>query len=53
MLRDGTAYMLVAPHLVIVPGMALLLLMLACNLLGDTLQRGLDPRRSQHALPQA
>jgi ABC-type dipeptide/oligopeptide/nickel transport system permease subunit len=38
---------------VIVPGVALLLLMLACNLLGDTLQRGLDPRRSQHALPQA
>jgi peptide/nickel transport system permease protein len=53
MLRDGTAYMLVAPHMVIVPGVALLLLMLACNLLCDTLQRRLDPRRSQHALPPA
>jgi peptide/nickel transport system permease protein len=45
MLRDGTAYMLVAPHMVIAPGAALLLLVLSCNLLGDGAQRRLQPRR--------
>jgi len=53
MLRDGTAYMLVAPHMVIIPGLAMLALMLACNTLGDTLQRRLDPRRTLAAMPAA
>lgn len=53
MLRDGTAYMLVAPHMVIAPGLAMLALMLACNALGDTLQRRLDPRRSLSLVPTA
>jgi peptide/nickel transport system permease protein len=44
MLRDGTAYMLVAPHMVVAPGLALLLLVLSCNVLGDEWQRRLDPR---------
>jgi peptide/nickel transport system permease protein len=44
MLRDGTAYMLVAPHMVLAPGALLLLLVLSCNLLGDSLQRRLEPR---------
>jgi peptide/nickel transport system permease protein len=44
MLRDGTAYMLVAPHMVLAPGALLLLLVLSCNLVGDSLQRRLDPR---------
>jgi peptide/nickel transport system permease protein len=45
--------MLVAPHMVIIPGLAMLALMLACNTLGDTLQRRLDPRRSLAAMPAA
>lgn len=53
MLRDGTAYMLVAPHMVIVPGVALLALMLACNTLSDGLQRRLDPRRSSSPVAAA
>ncbi|MCG3201129.1 MAG: Glutathione transport system permease protein GsiD [Gammaproteobacteria bacterium] len=53
MLRDGTAYMLVAPHMVIVPGLALLALMLACNTLGDALQHRLDPRRTLSLMPAA
>jgi peptide/nickel transport system permease protein len=42
MLRDGTRYMLVAPHLVLAPGIALMLVVLAVNLLGDTLRDKLD-----------
>ncbi|MCP5143869.1 MAG: ABC transporter permease [Gammaproteobacteria bacterium] len=35
MIRDGTRYMLVAPHLVLAPGITLFVLVLAINLLGD------------------
>jgi peptide/nickel transport system permease protein len=44
MIRDGTRYMLVAPHLVMAPGIALLLVVLAVNLLGDRLRDLLDVR---------
>jgi len=44
MIRDGTRYMLVAPHLVIAPGVALLVVVLAINLLGDRLRDHLDVR---------
>lgn len=44
MIRDGTRYMLVAPHMVLVPGVALLLVVLAVNLLGDGLRDRLDAR---------
>ena len=44
MIRDGTRYMLVAPHLVIAPGTALLLVVLSVNLLGDRLRDHLDVR---------
>lgn len=44
MIRDGTRYMLVAPHLVVVPGCAMLLVVLAVNLLGDRLRDRLDVR---------
>ena len=37
MIRDGTRYMLVAPHLVIMPGLALMSVVIALNLLGDRL----------------
>lgn len=42
MIRDGTSYMLVAPHLVLVPGAALMLVVLSINLLGDRLRDHLD-----------
>ena len=44
MIRDGVAYMLVAPHLVLAPGLAVMLVVLAVNLLGDRLRDRLDVR---------
>jgi len=42
MIRDGTRYMLVAPHMVLVPGLALMAIVLAVNLLGDQLRDWID-----------
>ncbi|MEZ5540587.1 MAG: ABC transporter permease [Pseudomonadota bacterium] len=47
MIRDGTRYLLVAPHLVLAPGLALLAVVLAVNLLGDRLRDRLDIRLKQ------
>jgi len=44
MIRDGVAYMLVSPHLVLAPGLALLCVVLAVNLAGDQLRDRLDVR---------
>ncbi len=44
MIRDGTRYLLVAPHMILVPGVALMLVVLAANLLGDQLRDRLDVR---------
>lgn len=44
MIRDGVAFMLVAPHLVLAPGLALLCVVLAVNLAGDQLRDRLDVR---------
>ena len=44
MIRDGARYLLVAPHLVLMPGLALASLVVAINLLGDALRDQLDPR---------
>jgi len=38
MIREGTRYMLVAPHLVLAPGAAIMLVVLAVNLIGDRLR---------------
>lgn len=46
MIRDGVAVMLVAPHLVLAPGLAIALVVLAVNLLGDRLRDRLDVRLS-------
>ena len=43
-IRDGTRYLLVAPHLVIAPGVALMLVVLSVNLLGDRLRDWMDVR---------
>jgi peptide/nickel transport system permease protein len=45
MIREGVRYMLVAPHLVIVPGLALSAVVLAANLWGDWVRDRLDVRR--------
>ena len=47
MIRDGTQYMLVAPHMVLGPGFAILSLVLCINLLGDYLRDKMDIRDSK------
>lgn len=44
MLRDAVRYMLVAPHYVLAAGLSLMSLVLAVNVLGDTLRDKLDVR---------
>ena len=44
MLNDGRAFVLVAPHLTIFPGLAILVTVLALNFLGDALRDRLDVR---------
>ena len=44
MIRDGTTYLTNAPWIAITPGIALLLTVLAFNLVGDGLRDVLDPR---------
>lgn len=43
-IRDGTRYMLVAPHLVLAPGIVLCAVVMSVNLLGDRLRDHLDVR---------
>ncbi|WP_447970967.1 ABC transporter permease [Nitrospira sp. M1] len=42
MIRDGTRYMLVAPHVVMAPGFALMVVVFAINVLGDWMRDWLD-----------
>jgi peptide/nickel transport system permease protein len=51
MIRDGTRYMLVAPHLVIFPGLTLMAVVLAANLLGDWLRDRLDVKNQNSKGP--
>jgi len=44
MLNEGRQYMLVAPHLSVFPGVAIMLVVLSFNFLGDGLRDALDPR---------
>jgi glutathione transport system permease protein len=44
MLSDGRQYLQLAPHVAIFPGLAILVIMLALNLLGDGLRDALDPK---------
>ena len=45
MLSQGRQYMRAVPHLTVVPGVAIFLLVLGFNVLGDGLRDTLDPRR--------
>lgn len=44
MLNEGRQFLLVAPHLTTYPGLAIMLTVLALNLVGDGLQDRLEPR---------
>lgn len=45
MIREGARYILTAPHLVLVPGLTLMLIILAVNRFGDALRDKLDVRQ--------
>lgn len=47
MLNDARSYLQFAPHLLIFPGLAVMLTVLAFNFLGDGLREWLDPRQSR------
>jgi peptide/nickel transport system permease protein len=47
LLDQGTQWFAIAPHLALFPGLALMLLVLAFNFLGDGLRDWLDPRHRQ------
>jgi peptide/nickel transport system permease protein len=47
MLSDGRLFFLNAPQLMMYPGIAITLVVLGCNLLGDGLRDALDPRQRQ------
>jgi peptide/nickel transport system permease protein len=44
MLTDTTRYLQTAPHLAIIPGLAIVISVLGFNLIGDGLREALDPR---------
>lgn len=44
MVRDGTQYLLVAPHMVMAPGLTILAVVLSVNMLGDRLRDRMDVR---------
>jgi len=44
MLADGRQFITVAPHVAAIPGLAIFVLVLGCNLVGDGLRDLLDPR---------
>jgi len=46
MIASGRNYVIVAPHIATIPGLAIMLATLGFNLLGDGLRDALDPRRS-------
>jgi len=43
MLNEGRQFLLVAPHLTTYPGLAIMITVLALNLVGDALQQKLEP----------
>ena len=44
MIREGTRYMLISPHLVLAPGAAIFLVVMSINLIGDNLRDTMDVR---------
>lgn len=50
MLNEARTYMRMAPHLVVIPGLAIMISVLGLNFVGDGLRDALDPRARQSAL---
>ncbi len=50
MLADGRAYVTVAWHLAVFPGLAIMLVVLGTNVFGDWLRDVLDPKRKESSL---
>jgi peptide/nickel transport system permease protein len=48
MLSDGSELISVSPHLVLVPGIMLIIAALSVNVFGDGLRQAFDPRSSRH-----
>jgi peptide/nickel transport system permease protein len=44
MLSQGRVYLMVAPHVTLYPGLAIVLSVLSLNMIGDGLRDALDPR---------
>ena len=44
MISEGRNVIFIAPHVAALPGAALTLFVIACNLLGDGIRDALDPR---------
>lgn len=47
MLANGRNYMLIAPHIVVAPGLSIMLLVLGLNLFQDGLRLALDPKMTE------
>ncbi len=47
MLNDARAYLRVAPHLLVFPGLAVMFTVLAFNFIGDALREKLDPKQKK------
>ena len=51
MLNEGRQFMMQAPHMTIFPGLAIMLVVMAINFLGDGLRDAIDPKAHyRHAL---
>jgi peptide/nickel transport system permease protein len=48
MIKEGTRYLMVAPHMVLVPGLMLMFVVLSVNLLGDRWRDHLDVRHGSN-----
>ena len=47
MIKQGTQYLLIAPHMVVAPGLALFSMVFAINILGDRLRDRLQVKETQ------
>lgn len=45
MIKNGSQYLLIAPHMVFVPGLALMMVIFSINQLGDGIRDFLDPKK--------
>jgi len=46
MIKNGSQYLLIAPHMVFVPGLALMMIIFSINQLGDGIRDYLDPKKN-------